>query len=180
MAAAVTEAQPGARYQVLHGTGHQDLARTRERGDSGADVNGNAAHLIPHDLALAGMEPGADVDPERPDVVGDRAGAADTARRTVEGRQEAVTGRVDFTAPEPLEITPDNGVMAVQQVAPAAVAEGAAFSVDPTISVNRTVASTVSASMGALEPVRNSPIRSAISIAFSPTKGMWSVPGSST
>lgn len=35
LAAAVTEAQPRARCQVLHGTRHQDLASTRELRDAG-------------------------------------------------------------------------------------------------------------------------------------------------
>ena len=45
----------------------------------------------------------------------------------------------------------------------------AAFSVEPTMSVKRTVARTRSAETGARDPVRNSSIASEISLAFSPT-----------
>ena len=53
-------------------------------------MNGNAADIVVDHFALAGMEPGTHFDAERPDLVGNGAGAADPARRTVEGGKNAV------------------------------------------------------------------------------------------
>ena len=77
----------------------------------------------------------------------DRAGAADRAGRAVEGGEEAVAGGVDLAAAEAGELRAHAGVV----LAPAAPASGGrrarrACSVEPTMSVNRTVASTRSGS----------------------------------
>ena len=123
LAAAVAEAQPGARHQVLYGARHQHLARTGERRDARADVNGNPTDIVVDHFAFAGMEPSTDFDPKRPDLLGNGAGAADAARRSVEGGKNAVAGRLDLMAAKACEIAPDRGVMTVEEITPAAVAE---------------------------------------------------------
>jgi hypothetical protein len=50
-------------------------------------------------------------------------GAADRACRAVERRHEAVARRVDLDAAEPLELVAHLRVMALEELAPAAVAE---------------------------------------------------------
>jgi hypothetical protein len=51
--AAILEAKPRAGDEILHGAGHEDLARLRRGRDPGADVDGDPAQLVGHDLALA-------------------------------------------------------------------------------------------------------------------------------
>jgi hypothetical protein len=77
------------------------------------------------------------------------------------------------------EVAPDRGVMIVEKIAPTAVAErgsllGRADDIGKEHRGEHPVDRT-----GARAPVKNSSIASAISSALSPTKGMWSVPGSS-
>ena len=55
--------QTGAGYEVLHGARHQDLARTRQGRDASADVNSEAAIIVPYDFAFASMQPRSDLDP---------------------------------------------------------------------------------------------------------------------
>ena len=103
--------------------------------------------LVAAELALAGVQARAHVEAERATHVRDRPRAADRARRPVEGGEEPVAGRVDLAPAEALELATHERVVALEQLAPAAVAELArARSVEPTMSVNRTVASTRSGS----------------------------------
>ena len=56
----------------------------------GADVDGNTAEILPDEFALAGMEAGAHLDLKAAHRITSRAGAADGARRAIEGGQETV------------------------------------------------------------------------------------------
>src|SRR6266581_4701649 len=96
MDAALLEGQARAGHEVLHGVRDEHFAGLRQRRDARADVDSDAAKLRPHHLALAGMEPGADLEPEAPDAVADRARGAYTPSRPVEGREETVARCVDF------------------------------------------------------------------------------------
>jgi len=60
--------------------------------------------LTVDELTLTGVQAGADLKPEFPDGLGDRAGAADRARRPVEAREEAVAGDVKLCAAEADEL----------------------------------------------------------------------------
>lgn len=62
----VSEGQPGTGDQVLDGARNDNLIRLRLCGDTRPDMHGQAAHLPGHDLALAGMQPGADMQPPAP------------------------------------------------------------------------------------------------------------------
>ena len=44
--AGVLEDEPGARNEILHGGGHEDLGGTGERTHPGADVHGESLHIV--------------------------------------------------------------------------------------------------------------------------------------
>ena len=67
------------------------------------DVDGDAADVVAHHLALARVDARADADALLLGGVEDRARAADRARRAVEGGEEAVAGRLHLAAAEALE-----------------------------------------------------------------------------
>ena len=91
--APLLEAETRAGNEVLDGAGHEDLACSGERGDAGADVHGDAADLVSDDLALARMQPRADLDAEGTDAFADRLGAADGPGRTVERGEGVANAR---------------------------------------------------------------------------------------
>jgi hypothetical protein len=71
--AAIAEAQAGAGNKVLDSARYQDLARAGERGHASANVNSDTADIVADHFALASMQPGADLDAERPDFIGNGA-----------------------------------------------------------------------------------------------------------
>ena len=83
-------------------------------GHARADVHGDPADVIAADLTLAGVQPGAHLDAQRPDRVADRHRAADRSLRAVEHREEAVSRSVHLAASKPSELRPDDGVVSVQ------------------------------------------------------------------
>src|SRR5215471_16569229 len=64
MLAPVLELETRSRHQILDRGGDQDLARAGEGANPGGDVDGNATEVITPNLALAGMQPNANLDPE--------------------------------------------------------------------------------------------------------------------
>jgi hypothetical protein len=94
----VSEGQPGTGDQVLDGARNDNFIGLRLRRDTRPDMHGNAAHLPGHDLALAGVQPCADMQPQLPYPATDRLRAPDGARGSVEGREEAVPGGVDLAS----------------------------------------------------------------------------------
>src|SRR5262249_31028891 len=119
----IHEAQPGARDQVFDGAGDEDLAGRGARRHPGTDVDRDASDAVVHQFALARVDPGPDLDPERADAVADGTGAADRARWSVEGREEAVPCRLDFSAPMPFEFPPHDPVVLVEKRVPGTVAQ---------------------------------------------------------
>src|SRR6266480_2481793 len=67
--APVVEFDPGAGYEVLHRRGDEYLARLGERGDARSRRNCDSAELAVDALAFAGVQPGADLEVERPQRV---------------------------------------------------------------------------------------------------------------
>jgi hypothetical protein len=57
------------------------------------------------------------------DRVDDGTGTTDRTRRTVEGREKPVSGRVDLATAEALQLAADGGMVGLEQLAPATVAE---------------------------------------------------------
>jgi hypothetical protein len=122
-AATISEAQSGARDQILHCARYQDLVSTGKRRDPRADMYSNAADIVADHFALACMEAGANSNPVWPDLLGNGAGAADAAGRAVESGKNAVASALNLITAKALEIASDSSVMTVKQVAPAVVAE---------------------------------------------------------
>jgi hypothetical protein len=83
----------------------------------------NATEILTHDLTLAGVNASPNVNAELLDRVGDRLAAANGARRTVKGRQKAVTHRIDFSTAMPPKLLTNNQVMLSEEVLPCAVAK---------------------------------------------------------
>ena len=127
LGAAVVEAQPRARYQILDCARHQNLASTGKRRNPRANVNSDTTNIVADHFALACMEPSTDLYAERPDFLGNGTGAANAARWTVKGGEKTVARCFHFMASKSREIAPDRGVMIVEQIAPALVAECGGF-----------------------------------------------------
>jgi hypothetical protein len=83
--------------------------------------------IVAHHFALAGMQPCANVDPEWAYFLRNRASAADTARRAIESRKNAIPSGLDLSAAKASEIASDRGVMFVEEIAPAAIAKRGSF-----------------------------------------------------
>jgi len=162
MDAALHEAQARSRDQIFQSAGDQHLARVRRGGHAGADVHGDAAHVVAPQLALAGVQAGADIEAERAQRPADGQRTAHRACGTVEGREEAVARRVNLPAAEAAQLLAYGGVVPLEQVAPGAVAEPGGVLRGATMSVNNTVASTRSSSTTGRAPVRNSSIGASI------------------
>src|SRR5207342_337326 len=75
------------------------------------------------ELQLAGVEPGADLEVQTADGVGDRARAVNRACWSVEGRQRAVAGPGDHRSPEALDLPVEGGVEIAPHFPPAPVAQ---------------------------------------------------------
>src|SRR2546423_1061407 len=121
--AALLEGDPGAGDEVAHRARDEHLARPGERRDARAGVDGDPAHLPVRELALARVQPGAELESEAAHTVADRAGGADRARRPVEGGEEAVAGRVHLAAAVAAKLGANRGLVRLEQLAPAAGAE---------------------------------------------------------
>jgi hypothetical protein len=90
-----------------------------------ADVHRDAADVGAPQLHLAGV----DADPERevktPYRLSDRQCSANGACRAVEGRQHAVTHRLHGLTTEPLDLSAHDGLVTVEQLSPACIAQPA-------------------------------------------------------
>jgi hypothetical protein len=73
----VLERQPAPGDEVFDGLGHQDFGGAGQAAHAGSDVDGDASDLAVNDIALAGVEPGADLDSEWSYRIGNRSGTAD-------------------------------------------------------------------------------------------------------
>jgi hypothetical protein len=101
----------------------RNLPRAGERADPGADVDRQAADAVTGKFDLASVAAGADAQTELANRCAQGLGAADGPRRPVEGRQQAIPGRVDVSAPVPFDLPAGQVVVAGKQIGPAGVAE---------------------------------------------------------
>ena len=90
MLTGVFERESRTRHQVLDGLGDEYLRGTGGSTDSGADVHGDPTDLAVDRLDLAGVEPGPDLETQRPNGVDDRSRAPHAARRAVERGEEPI------------------------------------------------------------------------------------------
>jgi hypothetical protein len=72
----VLERQPAPGDEVLDGLGHQSFGRTCQTAHAGTDVDRHASDLAVNDIALAPVDPGADLDSKWDYRLGNRPGAA--------------------------------------------------------------------------------------------------------
>ena len=179
LGSSIEEGQAGARDQILDGARNEHFPGTCQSRYARSDVDGDAPELVAHDFALAGMQAGSHLDPERVDIVRNGAGTADGASGPVECRQKPVACGVNFTATEGVKFATNQGVMDIKQIVPAPITDARGFLCGPTMSVNSTVASTRSGSGRWRTPVRNSSI-SSVTASPSVSHGIWSGPVNST
>src|SRR5207253_11092148 len=121
--ATVSELDSGPGDQVRNRARAPYFARPGGGPDARADVDGDAADIVADQLAFAGVEAGAYLDPELAHRVASRTGAADRARGPIEGGEKAVAHRLHRAAPVALELPAHERVVAPDQIPPAAVAE---------------------------------------------------------
>src|SRR5262249_6740552 len=108
--------------EVGDGAGDEDFVGLGERLDPLGDVDGKATDVVTAQLDLAGVKPAAHADTDRPDTVADGAGAAHRSARPIKDSQEAVAGRLDFSAAETFEFGAGDAVVGGQQLRPSPVA----------------------------------------------------------
>jgi hypothetical protein len=96
----VLKGQRRARNQILYGRGYQHFAGLSEGRDAGSDMNGDPAEVVAYDLALARVQTGSNLDPERLDAVRDGASTADGPGRAVESGEKTIAGGPDLAAAE--------------------------------------------------------------------------------
>src|SRR6266566_4181621 len=121
--ASVGEDDSGSGDEILDGARHEDFARLGGCGDARAGVHGDSADLVAHQLTFAGVQPCANLNPERLNVFTDRARGPNGPGRSVEAGEEAVSCRVHLPPAVVLEQGANTSVVLVEHHAPGAVAE---------------------------------------------------------
>jgi hypothetical protein len=86
-------------------------------------MQSDAAKLVSHDFAFPCVQTGTDRDPKGRDGIRNRAGTAYGASRAVKGSEKPISRSVDLTATEVDKLAAHHGVICVEQVTPAAIAE---------------------------------------------------------
>src|SRR5918996_174439 len=121
--AARLEDDPRAGHEILDGARDEDLSGRRVPRDARAHVHREARRLAVDQLALAGVDSGADVQAEGARSLHHCTSARDRPRRPVETDEEPVPRGVDLDAAVALELAPDLRPLGREQLTPAAVAE---------------------------------------------------------
>jgi len=121
--AAFGETAAGPGDDLTNGRGHQYLASSGERGDSGTDMDGHPGDVGTPDLNFAGVHTGSHLDAENPHRVDDGRRTFNGSTGAAEGGNKAVTRGVDLAPTEPIEFVADDVVVVVQEVSPPIVAE---------------------------------------------------------
>ena len=120
---AIVEGEPGTGDEVANGLRDEDLARPGLRGDPGTDRDSDSRDLSVEQLALARMDPGADLEAELLDVVTDRDRAPDGSCRPVEACEEPVARGVELAAVEPRQSRAHTAVMLADEAGPGTIAQ---------------------------------------------------------
>lgn len=123
MDASILEAQTRSGNQVLDRARHEHVTRPRQRRDPSTDVHRDATELVTDNLALAGVNPGADVETETSNGLDDRTRSAGGPGRTVERGEEPVTGRIDLTPAEAGEVLAHHAMVRFEEITPPPVAQ---------------------------------------------------------
>src|SRR5438105_2665806 len=120
--AAVREDEPRADDEVPDRARHEHITGFRLRGDTCADVDGEAANRCSVELDLAGVDADPYVEAESAGVVADREATANGTGGAVEDGEEAVACDVDFAPAKPSQQGSDALVVRRDQVSPRPVA----------------------------------------------------------
>jgi hypothetical protein len=123
MAAPVRELDPRPDHQVLHRLGNCDSSLGRSSHHTGGDVDGDTPDAPIQHLDLTCVEASSDLDPERPDGIGKLLGTPHGPCGAVEGGQEAITGRLDLSSAEAVEVCTYQPVVGLPQVEPSLVSQ---------------------------------------------------------
>jgi hypothetical protein len=122
----ILERKARAGYKVSHGAGDEHLTRVGEPHHPRRDVHGDPADVIaPPDLDLARMNSNPHVEAERPHSLDNSLPTANGSRWTIEGRQEAVSHRLDLTSAKTRHFAPDQRIVPVQQGSPGQIPKAA-------------------------------------------------------
>src|SRR4051794_17770537 len=121
--ARVAEAQPGADDERRDRARDEHLVGAGQGGDARGDVDGQAADVVLPALDLAGVQAGAHAEAAGGQGVADPHGAADRARRAVEGGQCPVAERLDPAPAEALDVAARDLVVGVEQRPPRPVTD---------------------------------------------------------
>ena len=103
--------------------GNQDLIRLCLVQDPRPFVHRDAADVCPHKLHFSDVHAGPDLQAFATGGPFGGRGAAEGSGRPVEGRQQAVSGRVDLVSMVPFELRPGGLVVVREQISPGYVAE---------------------------------------------------------
>ena len=87
------------------------------------EVDGDPADVVISRFDLAGVDAGPDLDAEAADAVSDGGRTLNGPGRSVEGGQKPVSQSLHFLAPEAIELPTNEGVMGIEELTPASVAE---------------------------------------------------------
>src|SRR5262245_25229810 len=123
----VLECQSAPGDEVLDCLRYKDFGGAGQTAHPGSDVDGDASDLAVDDIALAGVDSRADLDPKWPYRIDDCPGAADRPGWTVERSEEPITCSVHFLPPVAGQESPHRGVMAPDQVTPTPAAQIGGF-----------------------------------------------------
>src|SRR3990170_3129339 len=125
--AAVFKGKSRAHDEVLHRLRDEHLGWSCGGTDPGTDGDCHPSHLAVDPLAFTRVQPGPNFDSQRPNLLDDRLGTANCARRTIERGEEPIAGRVDLGSAIALEERPHRRVVAFDEFPPRAVAELGGF-----------------------------------------------------
>ena len=104
MHAVVLERQARVADDVADRAGDERCAGRRAIGDARGEIEGRTRRTLFVDAALAGVEADADLDGKAAARFGERRGAANGSRRTVERGDELAFGARELTAAKPLAL----------------------------------------------------------------------------
>src|SRR4029450_5673087 len=117
------EHEVGACGEVTHRAGDHNLTRSGLAHHTRRDVHADPAHVGTKELDLAGVDARPYPDLRLGEPVGDLDGALDCPSRSVEGREDAVTGALDEPPAEAVALRVRDAIVAIEQLTPAAIAQ---------------------------------------------------------
>jgi hypothetical protein len=108
--------------KVTAGARYPHFAWLRLPADASSDVDCESGEVVANDLTLARVEPGPDLDTEIADGIDQRLGAADRAGRPGKHAERAVAHHLDHPTTVSVDMSPQDGLVAVKHAAPAVTA----------------------------------------------------------